>query len=169
MKANLFTPTFFQFIVKRLGLASTLILVSLITPGCANLNLALGLDDDDNSNQQVSDSQEGGIFYDPMSSIAMKLRKPKPMSAVGRMAQREAEQDQESAAMRHGEIIPGMPMASVRSLWGDPVEVQFAGKPGLGHEKWTYFYGLSSNWGMGTSRDVYFEDGRVVGWETHSR
>lgn len=66
------------------------------------------------------------------------------------------------------QIRVGMAKSDVMSAWGRPSEIETAGNGQLGHERWVYFRGLSSRWGL-ASRDaqrvVYFEGGRVAGWE----
>jgi len=59
----------------------------------------------------------------------------------------------------------GMSKGSVRSAWGDPYRVQIAGEERRGNERWIYADGGAS-WDMAPARVVYFEGGRVIGWET---
>lgn len=68
-------------------------------------------------------------------------------------------------ALKHQDIVMGMPMEDVVRAWGDPADVQVAGDPYNGNQKWTYFSGLSSTWSLKSGRIVYFESGRVVGWD----
>ena len=59
-----------------------------------------------------------------------------------------------------------MSTQEVRAAWGEPREVETAGDPRLGNEKWTYYNGLSSRWSISSTRIVYFEAGKVVGWRS---
>ncbi|HTL12288.1 MAG TPA: hypothetical protein VL588_07360, partial [Bdellovibrionota bacterium] len=65
------------------------------------------------------------------------------------------------------EVYLGMPMEQVRTAWGDPRRIQIAGDPGFGHQRWIYETGAEAG-GEGTTgtRVLYFEQGRVAGWET---
>jgi hypothetical protein len=60
----------------------------------------------------------------------------------------------------------GMSMPKVRKLWGQPQDVEVAGDPNSGNERWTYLNGLSNQWGTSNYRVVYFEQGQVAGWES---
>jgi len=65
-----------------------------------------------------------------------------------------------------GDVRLGMSMAEVQSNWGHPRHVLFAGTQTDGNQKWVYPDGSTSSFGLGQSRVIYFEQGRVVGWET---
>lgn len=67
------------------------------------------------------------------------------------------------------DLVLGMDMNDVRSVWGAPREVQTAGDPRHGNQRWIYPNGLYSAAGVGSARVVYFEAGRVAGWETWQR
>lgn len=75
--------------------------------------------------------------------------------------QREARAPSGSSGVRLG-----MAMDEVTQVWGDPREVDTAGDPALGNQRWTYTDGFSSRYSLGGKKIVYFEEGRVVGWET---
>lgn len=81
--------------------------------------------------------------------------------------------------IRNRDVVLGMAMHDVREVWGEPTDVEVAGvdlasrnPAGAGlassgsNERWVYATGLSSRWSLGAARVIYFEDGRVVGWET---
>ena len=57
-----------------------------------------------------------------------------------------------------------MAMNDVTSIWGEPSNVDTAGDPRDGNQRWTYYSGLSSRYGLGSKRVVFFENGRVAGW-----
>ncbi|HLD99417.1 MAG TPA: hypothetical protein VJB59_04120 [Bdellovibrionota bacterium] len=69
-------------------------------------------------------------------------------------------------ALNEANLIPGMSTQEVRAAWGEPREIDSAGDPRLGNEKWTYYNGLSSRWSISSTRIVYFEAGKVVGWRS---
>jgi hypothetical protein len=60
-------------------------------------------------------------------------------------------------------------MSDVRSTLGEPQRIEIAGQAGLGYEKWVYYEGLTSSWSLGSARNIYFEEGRVAGWDTSSK
>ena len=64
------------------------------------------------------------------------------------------------------DIAIGMPMEFVKKSWGDPASMEVAGNPIYKNEKWKYIRQLSTTDGFNQEkRIVYFEGGRVVGWE----
>lgn len=66
-----------------------------------------------------------------------------------------------------GDIAVGMAMDHVRKSWGEPQAVEVSGNPLYHNERWKYVKFLSSaNGYRQEKRFVYFEGGRVVGWET---
>ncbi|WP_413558466.1 hypothetical protein [Bdellovibrio sp. HCB209] len=65
------------------------------------------------------------------------------------------------------DIAVGMPQEYVRKSWGDPTSVDVSGNPIYKNERWRYERQSSSSSGFRKeTRFVYFEGGRVVGWET---
>lgn len=65
------------------------------------------------------------------------------------------------------DISVGMPQEYVRRSWGDPLLVEVSGSPIYKNERWKYQRQVSSVQGYRKEiRYVYFEGGRVVGWET---
>ncbi len=65
------------------------------------------------------------------------------------------------------DITVGMTKNAVRDSWGEPELVEVAGNPIYGNERWHYSEQTSSTEGYRTQqRLVYFESGRVVGWES---
>lgn len=65
------------------------------------------------------------------------------------------------------DIAAGMTRQAVKESWGAPDDVEVAGNPLYGNEKWKYSEQVTSSEGyMTEKRTVYFESGRVVGWET---
>lgn len=66
------------------------------------------------------------------------------------------------------DITTGMTKQAVRDSWGEPEIVEVAGNPIYGNERWGYSEQLPSSDGFQTEkRIVYFEGGRVIGWERH--
>ena len=65
------------------------------------------------------------------------------------------------------DITLGMTRAAVRDSWGEPELVEVAGNPLYGNERWHYSEQTSSTEGYRSQhRMVYFEAGRVSGWES---
>lgn len=70
-------------------------------------------------------------------------------------------------AIEANDISVGMSQKAVRESWGDPDLVESAGNPMYGYERWNYHRFVAGNDGFQKElRVVYFEGGRVVGWET---
>ena len=71
-----------------------------------------------------------------------------------------------SHLIEQNDIMIGMPKPAVRESWGEPESIEVAGNPLYGNERWKYVEQISSQDGFQTeTRLVYFESGRVVGWE----
>lgn len=64
------------------------------------------------------------------------------------------------------DVALGMTKQAVRESWGEPEVVEVAGNPVYGNERWKYVEQIASPEGyQSENRMVYFESGRVVGWE----
>lgn len=64
------------------------------------------------------------------------------------------------------DVAYGMSREAVRESWGDPDMVEYAGNPMYGNERWKYSKMVSSFDGYSNeTRLIYFESGKVVGWE----
>lgn len=69
--------------------------------------------------------------------------------------------------MESQDIAIGMPADYVKKAWGDPDNVETSGNPIYKNERWKYLKQVSTPQGYRQERRlVYFEGGRVVGWET---
>jgi|GEM_PF-728169 len=65
------------------------------------------------------------------------------------------------------DVAVGMTKQAVRDSWGPPDSVEVAGNPIYGNEKWMYSEQTASTEGYrNEKRAIFFEAGRVVGWET---
>jgi len=65
------------------------------------------------------------------------------------------------------DITLGMSQELVRKSWGEPQQVEHSGNPIYKNERWKYTRELPTVNGYKRERRyVYFEGGRVVGWET---
>lgn len=65
------------------------------------------------------------------------------------------------------DIAIGMPQDYVRKSWGEPTQIETSGNSIYKNERWQYLKQVSTPQGYRQeSRLVYFEGGRVVGWET---
>lgn len=72
------------------------------------------------------------------------------------------------ALIEINDITVGMTKQAVRDSWGEPELVEVAGNPLYGNERWAYREQLPSSEGFQTEkRMVYFEAGRVIGWDRH--
>ncbi len=61
----------------------------------------------------------------------------------------------------------GMGKKTVKDMLGEPDQVEFAGSPVYGNERWQYTVESSNERGFQKkTRVIYFEGGRVVGWQT---
>lgn len=73
---------------------------------------------------------------------------------------------QTAAAIEAQDIILGMTPAHVMESWGDPDVKEFAGNAMRGNERWKYSKFIPQSDGFEKEvRVIYFEHGRVVGWE----
>jgi hypothetical protein len=71
-------------------------------------------------------------------------------------------------AIENKDIVLGMSKKAVTESWGDPDAVEVAGNPIYGYQRWKYNRYISGSDGYEKQlRIVYFENGRVVGWERH--
>jgi hypothetical protein len=65
------------------------------------------------------------------------------------------------------DIAVGMPSDYVKKSWGEPDHIEASGNPIYKNERWKYLKQVSTPQGYRQEkRFVYFEGGRVVGWET---
>jgi hypothetical protein len=69
-------------------------------------------------------------------------------------------------AVQNRDIVLGMNSAEVISSWGRPRDVEEAGNGGQGNERWLYYSGNSLRYGISPAKIIYFENGKVVGWES---
>jgi len=60
--------------------------------------------------------------------------------------------------IHQSEITLGMTKRDVEVSWGRPIRVEVAGNPSYENERWIYSYN-------GATKYVYFESGKVDGWE----
>lgn len=125
--------------------------------GCASVNKLLHFGNDDT--EENSDNTD-----DPVAAAAMRLRKP--ASNPGESANSFEDRSWSPRYAPPAETISvGMGMDEVAAVWGEPTHVDTAGDPRSGNQRWTYYSGLSSRYGLGTKRVVYFEAGHVAGWK----
>lgn len=68
--------------------------------------------------------------------------------------------------IEESDIALGMTQKMVKESWGEPDLVEVAGNNLYGNEKWSYRTTVSSHDGyVHENRIIYFEGGRVSGWE----
>lgn len=78
----------------------------------------------------------------------------------------ETYSDEVAKAVEANDIALGMTQKAVMESWGDPDAVEVAGSQVYGYERWKYNRYISGADGYQKEmRIVYFEGGRVVGWE----
>lgn len=65
---------------------------------------------------------------------------------------------QSSYVTRQADVILGMSKDDVLTSMGKPLRVEIAGNPSYENERWAYTYN-------GATKYIYFESGRVEGWE----
>lgn len=79
----------------------------------------------------------------------------------------QAPQEEMKGLIESQDIAVGMPQDYVKRSWGDPLSVEVSGNPIYKNERWKYQKFVSAPEGYRKeTRYVYFEGGRVVGWET---
>ena len=72
-----------------------------------------------------------------------------------------------SQLIENNDIGQGMSKNAVKQSWGEPDYVDVAGNPLYGNERWKFNKLVSTDEGYKSeTRIIYFESGRVVGWET---
>lgn len=72
----------------------------------------------------------------------------------------------EIRAVQENDILLGMAKEAVRDSWGEPDEIKTAGQSMYGNEQWIYLAFVPTPDGFKPeSRIVYFESGRVAGWQ----
>lgn len=72
-----------------------------------------------------------------------------------------------ASLIEKNDIAIGMNRLAVKDSWGDPDELEIAGNPTRGNERWTFVESIGSSDGFKVQeRVVYFENGKVIGWET---
>lgn len=65
------------------------------------------------------------------------------------------------------DIAIGMPTDHVKKSWGEPDNIEISGNPIYKNERWQYLKQVATPQGYKQEkRYIYFEGGRVVGWET---
>lgn len=70
--------------------------------------------------------------------------------------------------IQNNDIARGMTPSQVRQSWGEPNDIEYAGDPVYENERWHYRMQVSTENGYKRqTRFVYFESGRVAGWETN--
>ncbi len=137
----------------------TVALLTVSASGCAGLSL-------DTDTARDPASSRDSTFWGNGASSWGETSKGEAPSAEELAEAQEKQQNWIRAAKRTHDIVKGMAMTDVQSAWGQPHAVETAGDARFGNERWIYREGLSQKWGTKSARVIYFEDGRVVGWET---
>ena len=71
---------------------------------------------------------------------------------------KETRPREEMFGLRKSHAVTGMSKSDVMNNWGEPNSIEVAGNPSFENERWLY----SVN---GATKYIYFESGRVQGWE----
>ena len=139
------------------------LLIATTQGGCAALNLkSLGFEPGADDLEQAED---------PIAAAAAQFHSPEKPTAATHLDSRRTSfesrrSEPEDSLQRNEHIALGMGMGEVTGIWGEPNDVETAGDARQGNQRWTYFSGVSSRWGLGARRVVYFESGQVAGWKT---
>ena len=96
----------------------------------------------------------------PTSQAAPEQREPLDFNSE------DYHRNQVVHAIEARDIVPGMSPQEVISAWGRPREVETAGDSRYGNQRWVYYDGNSLHYGISQQRIIYFENGRVAGWES---
>lgn len=102
---------------------------------------------------------------DPIELAARQGQRLSPEQLEELQERQRFHQEQIEIGRNYGEIVLGMGMEDVVQAWGEPRDVETAGDPRHSNQRWVYYDGISTRWGLGSSRTVYFENGKVVGWQ----
>lgn len=79
----------------------------------------------------------------------------------------QAPQEEMRSLIENQDVAVGMPQEYVRRSWGEPLSIEVSGNPIYKNERWKYQRQVPTSQGFRKEiRFVYFEGGRVVGWET---
>lgn len=134
--------------------------------------------DEDESVQSQQLSRQPAAFYAPRSSPAAQ----RSSSLAYRNRPRETYFELPTPLVHQDLILPhqnirpkltiGMSMRDVEQIWGQPDTIFAAGEVNLGHQKWIYSTQkqmveghLLPQQNLVEDRVVYFEQGKVIGWE----
>ncbi len=113
---------------------------------------------------------EDPLANDPVARAALAVRdEGRSPASVGSESSDSGDSAfiKERSAPMFNRLTLGMEMPQVLELWGKPTDVKAAGEPSDGNQRWVYSEGVAGLYGLGTQRVVYFEQGRVAGWESH--
>lgn len=73
-----------------------------------------------------------------------------------------------ASLIEQNDIAIGMGRKAVLESWGDPAQVEVAGRPENGNERWLYSEYVSTPEGYQEEKRVlYFQNGKLVGWEKY--
>ncbi len=72
-----------------------------------------------------------------------------------------------ASLIEKNDIAIGMNRLAVKDSWGDPDVLEIAGNVSSGNERWKFIESIATSDGFKVQeRIVYFERGKVVGWQT---
>lgn len=97
-----------------------------------------------------------GSFEEKQKWLNEKSFLQRPQQTIANMEELVQAQD----------IAVGMPQSLVKRSWGEPDLIEVSGSPQFKNERWRYNKYISTPDGYKAERKVvYFEGGKVVGWE----
>jgi hypothetical protein len=103
---------------------------------------------------------------DPIARAVLKSQKGTPEQESFLNKNNLFQQELEiQRGIEDGDLVVGMKMKDVLSLWGQPRWVETAGSTESRHQRWIYSESVSPRWQIKPNRIVYFENGLVAGWE----
>jgi hypothetical protein len=120
--------------------------LATLLSGCASIFSEPGTDDSTFTSQSAPASG-------PADREAVDLSSP------------DYHRNQIAHAIQKRDIVAGMSAQEVVSAWGRPRDIEVAGDGSRGNERWIYYPGNSLRYGMAQSSVIYFENGRVAGWQ----
>lgn len=104
------------------------------------------------------------IFFLNLNNMALREKYAKDKDLISKFHDFD---DATLQLIEENDIGVGMNQQAVRESWGDPDSVEVAGSEMYGNQAWRYTKMISSNEGYKKeTRIIYFESGRVVGWES---
>jgi hypothetical protein len=148
----------------RIFAASVLTAIALTLSGCATGEPKpyTELYFSESPTAASADQNPGLLLLEDPEKLKEELEERQERESEARLAREAAIQ----RAIASRDVVVGMSADDVARIWGEPHDVDYAGDDGSPHQRWTYSEGWTSRYGVAPQRVLYFENGRVAGWET---